>query len=90
MLGLLSACRGEAPGPVNRQDTARPPPAVVAAPAANEAISEPPQAEAGLAAMTPGQRRAYRRGLADCRAGRYEPLNHPESYRIGCAAAHDR
>jgi len=56
---------------------------------ANEAMPED-SADPGLAAMTPYQRRAYDRGLRDCSAGRYEPDPHPESYRIGCAAAHDR
>lgn len=46
-------------------------------------------ADPGLARMTPYQRRAYDRGFRDCRAGRYDPDRHPESYRIGCAAAHD-
>jgi uncharacterized protein DUF4431 len=81
MLALLAACRNEAPRPE--------PPVKVAAPAVNEAAPDPPQSDNALASMSPGQRRAYDRGLADCRAGRYAPANHPEAYRIGCAEAHD-
>lgn len=58
-------------------------------PAANQVTSQDP-ADPGLAGLTPYQRRAYDRGFSDCRAGRYEPDRYPESYRIGCAAAHDR
>jgi|GEM_PF-4328142 len=57
-------------------------------PPANEAMAEEP--DPGLSGMTPYQRRAYDRGFGDCSAGRYDPDRYPESYRIGCAAAHDR
>jgi hypothetical protein len=87
-LALMAACQSEAPRPGNGQG-APAPPANVSAPAANEAIADAPQSDAALAAMSPGRRRAYDRGLADCRAGRYQPANHPEAYRIGCAAAQD-
>lgn len=89
MLALLAGCGDEQAGPGNRRQAARAPVSVVAPPA-NEAIADPPQSDAALAAMSPRQRRAYERGLADCRAGRYRPADHPEAYRIGCAAAHDR
>jgi hypothetical protein len=89
LLALLAACESEAPGPGNDQNTAQPP-ANAAAPAANAVVADAPQADDALAGMSPGRRRAYDRGLADCRAGRYAPANHPEAYRIGCAAAHDR
>jgi hypothetical protein len=88
MLALLAACQSEAPRPGNSQG-APAPPSNVAAPAANGAMADAPQSDAALTAMSPSQRRAYDRGLADCRAGRYQPAYHPEAYRIGCAAAQD-
>ena len=88
----LSACGG-AGQPGNRQESASPPPRAPAPPKAEPAgnagnISA--GADPGLADMSPSRRRAYDRGLADCRAGRYDPDPWPEAYRIGCAAAHDR
>jgi hypothetical protein len=88
ILALLASCCGEAVQPGNERQPAEAP-ANVAAPQGNEAGADPPQTDATLAGMSPGQRRAYQRGLADCRAGRYEPANHPEAYRIGCAAAQE-
>lgn len=86
----LAGCGGDAVRPANTQQAVQPPAKVAAPPPA--AVAEPPEPadDAGLAAMSPSRRRAYERGLADCRAGRYQPANHPEAYRIGCAAAHDR
>jgi hypothetical protein len=81
---LLAACGREAP-PQQRQEPPTPP--VPAKAAAAEPTPDPP---ADLAGMSPRQRRAYQAGLADCRAGRYQPDPYPEAYRIGCAAAHDR
>jgi len=79
MTALLAGC-GSPPTPAgNRQ---------AAAPA--EAVADRPQTDSAIASLSPGQRRAYDRGLADCRVGRYRPENHPEAYRIGCAAAHER
>jgi hypothetical protein len=89
LLALLAACRSEAPAPANTQDAAQPG-GDATAPASNEAVLVLKRSDPALDAMSPRQRRAYERGLADCRAGRYEPANHPEAYRIGCAAAHDR
>jgi hypothetical protein len=43
----------------------------------------------GLDHLTPGQRRAYLKGMEDCHAGRYDPDPWPEAYRIGCAAAQE-
>lgn len=43
----------------------------------------------GLDRLTPGQRRAYLKGMEDCQAGRYDPDPWPEAYRIGCAAAQE-
>lgn len=74
-----AAPKNDAGSPENQMIKADPP--------ANEAMPE--ESDPGLASMTPYQRRAYDRGLRDCRAGRYEPERYPESYRIGCAAAQD-
>jgi hypothetical protein len=86
---LLAAC-GQAP-PRDTQPAPSAPAANTAAPAptapaANSAESPDPAALEGL---SPFQRRAYRKGFEDCRAGRYEPDPWPEAYRIGCAAAQD-
>jgi ABC-type transporter MlaC component len=48
------------------------------------------QEEQYLRGLSPRQRQAYRKGVEDCLAGRYEPDPWPEAYRIGCAAANDR
>jgi hypothetical protein len=88
----LSACgRGEAPGGNERQPVPPPreAPAPKAEPGHNKSAAAAPQTDPALAGMSPSRRRAYERGLADCRAGRYDPDRYPESYRIGCAAAHD-
>jgi hypothetical protein len=86
-LPLLLACGSGAP-PQNRQ---QPPPvrAKVMPPPAKAAAGEAPD-PAAVAGLSPSRRRAYERGLADCRAGRYDPDRYPEAYRIGCAAANDR
>jgi len=94
MLALLAGCgSGTAPS-ANRQDAAPAPPPVDAAvprPASGtNRTAEAPADEVALASLSRGQRRAYEQGLGDCRAGRYRPADHPEAYRIGCAAAHDR
>jgi hypothetical protein len=87
---LLAGCGQGAvpPAPENRQMPVAPtpPPAAVN----NVTEAEPDEPPADLNAMSPRQRRAYDKGLADCRAGRYEPDPWPEAYRIGCAAANDR
>ena len=85
---ILTAC-GSAP-PQNRQEPAPPlkaPAAPKTEPVANAAAVPD---DSGLAQMSPSRRRAYDRGFADCRAGRYDPDPYPEAYRIGCAAANDR
>jgi hypothetical protein len=64
-------------------------PAKVMPPPPRAAAEEAPD-PADLAGLSPSRRRAYERGLADCRAGRYDPDRYPEAYRIGCAAANDR
>jgi hypothetical protein len=98
MTGLLaltlSACGGsEAPrgntqqpvrAPLNAQAPKK------AEPVQNNISEAAPQADPGLVEMSPSRRRAYDRGFADCRAGRYDPDPYPEAYRIGCAAANDR
>ena len=92
---ILSAC-GSGGAPVgNKQERANPPSrgpaAPKAEPVANASATEAPtKADPALAVMSPGRRRAYDRGFADCRAGRYDPDPYPEAYRIGCAAANDR
>lgn len=91
ILALLAGC-GEAspPPPVNvLPPDAAPKAALPPAPAPALANVAGP-ADPELAELSPRQRRAYEKGLADCRAGRYEPDPWPEAYRIGCAAAHDR
>jgi hypothetical protein len=84
---LLLACGSGAP-PQNRQEPP-PVPAKMMPPPAKAAAEEAPD-PAAVAGLSPSQRRAYERGLADCRAGRYDPDRYPEAYRIGCAAAQDR
>ena len=95
----LSACGSEGGQPSNKQQqqpdppprvSPRPPPPAPPPPEGNEAVEAPARVDPALAQMSPGRRRAYERGLADCRAGRYDPDPWPEAYRIGCAAAHDR
>jgi hypothetical protein len=85
LLVLLAACgRPEAAPQVPMANEARPaapPPAAAARP-----LPAPP-ADPSLADLSPSRRRAYERGFADCRAGRYDPDPYPEAYRIGCAAA---
>lgn len=54
-----------------------------------EVPAQPPDDYAGVAELSPSQRRAYERGYRDCRAGRYEPGEWAEAYRIGCAAAQE-
>jgi hypothetical protein len=87
---LLAGC-GQGTPPANRT---QPPANIVAppVPAPANAIVEPAPEDppVDIAGMSPRQRRAYDKGLADCRAGRYEPDPWPEAYRIGCAAANDR
>lgn len=92
-LALLAGCAE--PAAENRQDAPKSPPTAAAAPApasvpAANQQAEPPDEAADLSSLSPSRRRAYERGLADCRAGRYAPENYPEAYRIGCAAAQDR
>ena len=94
---LASACGSSSPPAA--------PPARNAAPAASAPRTAAPAGEAKAASadralspaddgapsgLSPSQRRAYAKGYADCRAGRYAPGNYPEAYRIGCAAAQDR
>ena len=90
---IVSAC-GSGGAPVgNKQEAMRVPlkaPTPRAEPAQNNTAEAAPEAEPGLAEMSPSRRRAYDRGFADCRAGRYDPDPYPEAYRIGCAAANDR
>jgi hypothetical protein len=85
LLVLLAACgRPDAapqPAPSNEVRPAVPPPAAAARP-----LPGPP-ADPSLPELGPSRRRAYERGFADCRAGRYDPDPYPEAYRIGCAAA---
>ena len=83
-LALLLAGCGQAPS--NDAQPAPAPPANVAGPPPEAPPAPDPEALEGL---SPSQRRAYQKGLEDCRAGRYEPDRWPEAYRIGCAAAHD-
>ena len=91
-LSWLGACGGGQP--TNKQEPPAPPPPPSPPPApvpeVNKVEARPAGDDPGLAAMSPSRRRAYDRGLADCRAGRYDPDPWPEAYRIGCAAAHDR
>ncbi|HEV2817465.1 MAG TPA: hypothetical protein VGW40_09640 [Allosphingosinicella sp.] len=89
LLALIAGCGGEDPQPGDRRK-AVPRAANLVAPEINETAADAPISDDALASMSPRQRRAYDRGLADCRAGRYRPADHPEAYRIGCAAAHDR
>ena len=89
-LALLPGCGQRPEG--NRQETPQPAPKAAPAPVTAPATSqnaEPADAAADLSGLSPSQRRAYDRGLADCRAGRYDPDPYPEAYRIGCAAAQD-
>ena len=44
---------------------------------------------AGASASTASQRE-YKRGYADCRAGRWDENQHGESYKNGCRAAEDQ
>ncbi|MFO1126067.1 MAG: hypothetical protein U1E25_12935 [Methylocystis sp.] len=46
-------------------------------------------AAAGASASTASQRE-YRRGYADCKAGRWDENQHGESYKNGCRAAEDQ
>lgn len=91
---ILAACgSGDAPARNKQEPVPAPPvtpPAPRAEPAQNKSAEAAPQADPGLAEMSPSRRRAYDRGFADCRAGRYDPDPYPEAYRIGCAAANDR
>ncbi|MEA3031525.1 MAG: hypothetical protein QOJ53_593 [Sphingomonadales bacterium] len=87
---ILAGCGSGNPPAQNRQEPAPPPlkaPAVPKAEPVANAAGVPD--DSGLAQMSPSRRRAYDRGFADCRAGRYDPDRYPEAYRIGCAAAHD-
>jgi hypothetical protein len=89
LLVLLAACGRPDAAPqaepqVPLENEARPtapPPAAAARP-----LPGPP-ADPALADLSPSRRRAYERGIADCRADRYDPDPYPEAYRIGCAAA---
>ncbi|HMG48391.1 MAG TPA: hypothetical protein VK614_13140 [Allosphingosinicella sp.] len=87
ILALLAGC-GQPPAE-NRQQSPRPA-ATRAAPPPPAKVEASADETADLAGLSPRQRRAYERGLADCRAGRYDPDRYPEAYRIGCAAANDR
>jgi len=90
---MLSACGGSEGPLANEQQPAQAPleaPVTKAEPMRNEVPAAVPKADPGLAEMSPSRRRAYEKGLADCRAGRYDPDPYPEAYRIGCAAANDR
>ncbi len=44
---------------------------------------------AGASASTASQRE-YKRGYADCKAGRWDENQHGESYKNGCRAAEDQ
>jgi hypothetical protein len=46
-------------------------------------------AGAGASASTASQRE-YKRGYADCKAGRWDENQHGESYKRGCRAAEDQ
>jgi hypothetical protein len=46
-------------------------------------------AGAGASASTASQRE-YKRGYADCKAGRWDENQHGESYKKGCRAAEDQ
>ncbi|HKR24623.1 MAG TPA: hypothetical protein VJS15_05155 [Allosphingosinicella sp.] len=88
LLSLLAACGERAKAPEPPPTAAQPPPTTPSGPADN--VAAPPQdGPPDLRGLSPSQRRAYERGFADCRAGRYEPDNFPEAYRIGCAAAQE-
>lgn len=92
---LLGACEREAANEMEARNEApqnSAEPTNEAAPDVNnsgaaELSAEVPQDGAGLADMSPYQRRAYEQGYRDCRAGRYAPDPWPEAYRIGCGAA---
>jgi hypothetical protein len=97
---MLGACGSGNPAPQARQpqNVARPLPAApepqVPEPQVNAAQAAPddvpPRDDAGVAGLSPAQRRAWELGYRDCSHGRYAPDNHLEAYRIGCGAAHDR
>ena len=93
----LAGCGSASPRNTVAANVARPAPRPApapppASPPAN--VSQPaapaPEADPGLADLSPAQRRAYDLGYRDCSHGRYAPGNHLEAYRIGCGAAHDR
>jgi hypothetical protein len=88
-LATLAACGGGV-APQNEQAPPRVPAKATPPPPATNAIAGGAPDPAAVAGLSPSQRRAYQRGFADCRAGRYDPDRYPEAYRIGCAAAHDR
>ena len=93
----VASCGSAQPRNVTAANVARSAP-VIPAPAptapAPANVSEPaapaPEANSGLADLSPAQRRAYDLGYRDCSHGRYAPDHHLEAYRIGCGAAHDR
>jgi hypothetical protein len=89
-LVILGACGSESAPAQNKQERASPPSKARAAPRAEPSANAAAPDDPALAQMSPSRRRAYDRGLADCRAGRYDPDPYPEAYRIGCAAANDR
>jgi hypothetical protein len=45
---------------------------------------------AGAASASTASQREYKRGYADCAAGRYDQDRHGESYKKGCRAAEDK
>ena len=91
-LGMLGACGAQDAQPANKQENSPPPNTATPLKAtlpANASAEPAASGNPGLDEMSLSQRRAYDRGFADCRAGRYDPDRYPEAYRIGCAAAHD-
>ncbi|MGD9545370.1 MAG: hypothetical protein AB7F41_14165 [Methylocystis sp.] len=42
------------------------------------------------ASASPASQREYKRGYADCKAGRWDENQHGESYKKGCRAAEDQ
>ena len=87
LMTLLAACEERAKEPEPPPTVAPAPPTTPSRPADN--VAAPRDSPPDLRGLSPSQRRAYERGFADCRAGRYEPDNFPEAYRIGCAAAQE-
>jgi hypothetical protein len=45
---------------------------------------------AGAASASSASQREYKRGYADCSAGRYDQDQHGDSYKKGCRAAEDK